>query len=312
MTAITKSLQPRHRVSVRNGTSSSYSQDTSLTLAPGDTLLITGAGVTPPPPPPPPVTPPPPPVTPPTIVIPPIPAGASWVKNFADDVLAPFRSSTIPSDPNHVASDPMAMFNRYGDNSTNPPTPLHVPDFSGPYVRLAATRRADQLYASTILSTGDDPRGGAATHVIKKGWTGQIRFAFRANIGYVTWQTPIWLVGYTGWQWNGCEIDICEVIDGKLTFNLHGGPWGKRDGVRLTPPADLATVFHTAGVNLTKTGVEFVFDEQVVDAAAGAFDHDLAYVSDSKVGVPWDHRGPTSATPDTVFNDLAWIAERAA
>lgn len=245
----------------------------------------------------------------------------SWLKDFSTGIATPFRSSTIPSDPNHLstahggtasADNPMAVYDRYGDNSTNPPTPLHKPDFSGgAFVREVATRRPDGLYAGTILSTCDDPAGGAATRVIKRGTNVSIRFAFRANVGYVTWQTPLWLTGWTGWSWNGCEVDICEVINGQLTFNLHNGPWGSNRGVvAITPPADLATVFHTAGVDLTAAGVQFVFDEKPVGPfVAGAFDHDLAYLSDSKVGVPWENKGPNSTTPDPAFVDLAWITE---
>lgn len=312
MTAITKALQPKHRVSVRNvPTNIGTTADPTIVLAPGDTVFITGGAVTPPPPPPP-VDPPPPPPPPPSVTIPPKPAEYTWAKDFADDTLAPFHGSTIPSDPNHVANDPMAKYNRYGDNSTNPPTLLHVADFSGPFVRQVATRRADGLYAGTILSTADDPRSGAASRIVKKGWKGQIRFAFRMNVGDRTWQTGLWLVGWTGWSWNSCEIDICEVIAGKLTFNLHAGPWGNRQVASIAPPADLATVFHTAGINLTGTALEFVFDEKVVGTAQGMPDHDLAYLSDAKVGIPWENKGPTAATPDTTFVDLGWITEKAA
>lgn len=235
---------------------------------------------------------------PPVSGIPVIPAGARWSKNFADGKLEPFRVLTIPSDPNHVATDPMAKYNRYGT----------APVIAGGFARMNATRRPDGLYDSTLIGTTDDGHGGAATHRLR---TGRVLVPVRMNVGYVTWQTPLWLVGWVDGHWNSTEIDIAEVINGKLTWNMHGVP-GQGQFASVAPPPDLATTWHMAGVLIAPTYVAALWDGNEIGRWNGSITHDLAYVGDSKIGIPWENKGPTAATPDPTFADIAWIAEYAA
>jgi hypothetical protein len=124
------------------------------------------------------------------------------------------------------------------------------------------------------------------------------------NVGHATWQAPIWLLN-TVTGWNSAEIDVAEVIGGRLTYNIHGPV--DRQIVSVAAPADMATDWHVFGVAKAADHVTFVMDGKVIGRWNGSMPDPMALLADTKVGFKWDSIYPNSTTPDPTWVKLAWV-----
>jgi hypothetical protein len=228
---------------------------------------------------------------PPSTGIPPVPAANLLRKSFTDGVLAPFRAVTYPND--HPA-DAMSYACNYATDSS-------VVSVHDGYLDLRANRRSDNRWNCAFLSTGMDGRGNGATFSFN---TGYVQFAARMNVGYATWQAPIWLLN-TVTGWHSAEIDIAEVINGKLTYNLHGTV--NTQVASTNPPTDLATRWHVFGVAKASDHITFTMDNQVIGRWNGSMPDPMALLADSKVGFQWSNTYPNSSTPSPSWVNLAWV-----
>lgn len=275
MTAKSKTLAAGHRVSVRlpKGTSTSYVQDSTITLAPGDVLTITAEKPAPPPPPPP------------TPGLPVIPAeyGRVFRKVFTDGTLAPFRVRTYPDDH---PTDNMAKYNRFANGGKQ----VFVHDG---YCDIRATRRPDGLWDACLLATSQGGDGQTFGY-------GVFRFWCRANPARGAWQSA-WLYDTT--KWTSTEIDWPEVLEGgALSAHVIGSGAGKWYG---KPPADWATTWHEFRIERRTTFVAFAIDGTEVARVSGSMPSSpLAILLDSKLGFPWAE-GPDATTPEVYFHVAA-------
>ena len=173
-------------------------------------------------------------------------------------------------------------------------------------LHFGCTRKPDGRYDGTYLGTIQTAKGGDE---LWKFQYGRIDFPFKTNVGYRTWQTPLWCIGWVSGNpvpWYDQEIDPFEAINGKLTFNIH--PPGNIAVASIAPPADLATVFHMGTVIVAPTYVEVLLDGTSIGRWNGTLSGQKGLVMDSKVGIPWaTNQGPTAQTPDDVFVEIPWI-----
>jgi hypothetical protein len=220
-----------------------------------------------------------------------VPQGDLLRKDFSDGSLYPFRSIDYPND---YPADAMSYACNYlRDSST-----VSVHDG---YLQLTAYPRTDGRWNCGFVSTGMDGRGNAASFSVTHGY---VQFAARLNVGYATWQAPLWLLNsVTGWH--PAEVDVAEVIGGRLTYNLHGV--GDLQVASVAPPSNLGSTWHVFGVAKASDHITFVMDGKVIGRWNGSMPDPLALLADSKVGYKWDSIYPTGSTPDPTWVKLAWV-----
>lgn len=219
-----------------------------------------------------------------------MPAGNLLRKSFSDGSLYPFRVTTWP---NAHPTDNMEYACRYGTDSS-------VVAVHNDYLELRAYPRSDGLWNCGFVSTGLGT--GAATSFSFT--TGYVQFAAQLNVGYATWQAPLWLLNNVT-SWNPAEIDVAEVIEGHLQYNLHGV--GNITVASKLPPANLANTWHIFGVAKASDHITFTMDGAVVARWNGSMPDPMALLADSKVGIKWDGLYPNGSTPDPTDVKLAWV-----
>ena len=221
--------------------------------------------------------------------IPPMPNGNLLEKSFADGTLGPFRKITYPNDhPN----DAMSWACDYG-------TGTDVISVHDGYLDVRAYPKAGGRWNCGFLSTGMDGRGNGASFSFT---TGYVQFAAKVNIGYGTWQAPLWLLN-TVTCWCSAEIDIAEVLENqRLTFNIHGPA-----NVSVASRANPGTGWHVYGVAKASDHVTFTMDGQVIGRWNGSMPDKMALLIDSKVGFKWANMYPNGSTPDPTFARVAWV-----
>jgi hypothetical protein len=220
-----------------------------------------------------------------------MPAGNLLRKSFSDGTLYPFRAVTYP---NAHPTDAMEYACRYGTGSD-------VISVHDGYLDIKAYQRPDGLWNCGFLSTGMDGNGNGATFSFT---TGYVQFAARVNVGYATWQDPLWLLN-TVTGWHSAEIDACEIIDRRVTFNIHGPVNTQIAGV--APPSNFASTWHVFGIAKASDHVTFTMDGNVVGRWNGSMPDPMALLADSKVGFQWEGVYPNSTTPDPARVNLAWV-----
>ncbi len=223
--------------------------------------------------------------------IPAMPSADLLRKSFADGDLGPFRPITYVNDH---PGNPMGYACDYK-------TGTGVISVHDGYLDVRAKPGTGSRWDCGYLSTGMDGNGHGATFSFK---TGYVQFAARMNVGYATWQTPIWL-NNTVSCWCSAEIDAAEVISGRLTFNIHG-PANVGVASRSVP-ANLDTNWHIFGIAKDTDHVTFTMDGNVVGTWHGSMPDPMALMIDSKVGFQWDGIYPNANTPRPAYAHLAWV-----
>ncbi len=221
--------------------------------------------------------------------IPPMPAGDLLRKSFADGTLAPFRVVTYPNDH---PGDAMSYACHYGTDKS-------VVSVHNGYLELKAYPAGNGKWNCGFVSTGMDGKGGAATFSFK---TGYVQFAAQVNAGHATWQDPLWLLN-TVTGWHAAELDAAEVIDGRLTWNVHG-PANVGVASRSAPSA---TSWHVYGIAKASDHVTLTMDGEVVGRWNGSMPDPMALLADSKVGFQWEGVSPNGSTPNPAYSRVAWI-----
>jgi hypothetical protein len=222
--------------------------------------------------------------------IPATPAGDLLRKDFSDGSLWPFR---VVDYPNDHPDDPMSYACDYGTGAS-------VVSVHDGYLDLRANRKNDGRWNCGFVSTGMDGRGNSASFSFTHGY---LQFAARMNVGHATWQAPLWLLN-TVTGWHPAEIDVAEVISGRLTYNLHGTV---NKQVASTAPGNIGSTWHVFGVAKTSTHITFTMDGNVVGRWNGNMPDPMALLADSKVGFKWDGVYPNGSTPDPTWVKLAWV-----
>jgi hypothetical protein len=223
--------------------------------------------------------------------IPAMPAGDLLRKSFSDGSLGPFRAITYPNDH---PGDAMGYACDYKTGSG-------VISVHDGYLDVRAKPGTGNRWDCGFLSTGMDGNGHAASFSFK---TGYVQFAARLNVGFATWQAPLWLLNTVS-GWNSAEIDCAEVIGGKLTFNIHG-PANVQVAGR-NAPANLDTDWHVFGIAKASDHVTFTMDGNEVGTWHGSMPDPMALLIDSKVGFQWDGIYPNSQTPRPAYAHVAWV-----
>jgi Glycosyl hydrolases family 16 len=221
--------------------------------------------------------------------IPPMPNGNLLEKDFSDGSLGPFRKITYPNDhPN----DAMSWACDYG-------TGTDVISVHDGYLDVRAYPKAGGRWNCGFLSTGMDGRGNGASFSFT---TGYVQFAAKMNIGYGTWQAPVWLLN-TVTCWCSAEIDVAEVLENqRVTFNIHG-PANASVASRANP----GTGWHVYGVAKASDHVTFTMDGQVIGRWNGSMPDKMALLIDSKVGFKWANLYPNGSTPDPTYARVGWV-----
>ena len=227
----------------------------------------------------------------PSVAVPPMPQADLLRKDFSDGKLWPFR---VVDYVNDHPSDPMAYACDYQTDSS-------VARVHNGYLELRAYARGDGRWNCGFVSTGMDGRGNGASFSFKYGY---MQFAVKMNVGHATWQAPVWLLN-TVTGWHAAEIDVAEVIGGRLTYNLHGV--GNVHVASHAPPSGLSSKWHVFGVAKDNDHITFVMDGKVVGRWKGSMPDPMALLADAKVGIPWDGVYPNGSTPDTTWVKLAWV-----
>jgi hypothetical protein len=222
--------------------------------------------------------------------IPATPQGDLLRKDFSDGTLWPFR---IVDYPNDHPDDNMSYACDYGKGSS-------VVSVHDGYLDLRAYPKDGGRWNCGFVSTGLDGTGNKASFSFTHGY---LQFAARMNVGHATWQAPIWLLN-TVTGWHPAEIDVAEVIGGRLTFNLHGV--GDRQ-VASVAPGNVGSTWHVFGVAKTSNHITFTMDGKVVGRWNGSMPDPMALLADSKVGFKWDGIYPNGSTPDPTWARLAWV-----
>lgn len=220
-----------------------------------------------------------------------MPGGDLLRKSFGDGTLGPFRKITYPNDH---PGDAMGYACDYG-------TGTDVISVHDGYLDVRAYPKGGGRWACGFLSTGMDGRGNGASYSFT---TGYVQFAARANVGYATWQAPIWLLN-TVTTWGSAEIDVAEVIRNRLTFNLHGNV--SMQVASVAPPADFGTRWHVFGVAKARDHITFTMDGDVIGRWNGSMPDPMALLVDSKVGFQWDGIYPNGSTPNPTYAHVAWV-----
>ncbi|HYK95046.1 MAG TPA: glycoside hydrolase family 16 protein [Candidatus Dormibacteraeota bacterium] len=223
--------------------------------------------------------------------IPAMPQADLLQKDFADGSLWPFR---VIDYPNSHPADAMSYACDYGRDSS-------VASVHDGYLQLTAYPRSDGRWNCGFVSTGMDGNGNGASFSMTHGY---VQFAARLNVGYATWQAPLWLLN-TVTGWNSAEVDVAEVMAGRLTCNLHGV--GDLQIASVAPSADLATTWHVFGVAKTSDHITFVMDGKILGRWNGSMPDPLALLADSKVGYKWNSVYPDGSTPDPTYVKIAWV-----
>jgi hypothetical protein len=210
-------------------------------------------------------------------------------KSFADGTLGPFRKITYPNDH---PTDPMSWACDYG-------TGTDVISVHDGYLDIRAYPKTGGRWNCGFLSTGMDGKGNGASFSFQYGY---VQFAAKVNIGYGSWQAPIWLLN-TVTCWCSAEVDVAEVLENqKVTFNIHG-PTNASVGSRANP----GTGWHVYGVAKAPDRITFYMDGNVIATWTGKMPDRMALLADSKVGFQWANLYPNSTTPDPSYVHLAWV-----
>ena len=228
---------------------------------------------------------------PPASGIPAMPAADLLRKSFADGTLGPLRPITYPNDH---PTDAMVYACDYK-------TGTGVISVHDGYLDVRARPALNNRWNCGFLSTGMDGNGHPATFSFTYGY---LQFAARANVGYATWQDPLWLANSVS-CWCGAEIDAAEVISGRLTFNIHGP--ANLQVASHSVPANLDTTWHIFGIAKASDHVTFTMDGNVLGTWHGSMPDPMALMIDSKVGIPWDGVYPNAQTPVPTYAHVAWI-----
>lgn len=231
------------------------------------------------------------PTPPPSGGVPAMPSADLLRKDFSDDKLWPFR---IVDYPNDHPTDPMSWACDYKTDSS-------VISVHDGYLHLRAYPKAGGRWNCGFVSTGMDGNGNGASFSVKYGY---VQFAAKMNVGHATWQAPIWLLN-TVTGWHAAEIDVAEVIRGRLTYNLHGTV--EKQVASVSVPSNLASSWHVFGVAKTSSHITFVMDGKVIGRWNGSMTDPMALLADSKVGFKWDDIYPNGTTPDPTWVKLAWV-----
>lgn len=238
---------------------------------------------------------------PPAVDAPPkVPAGygSRFLKNFADNKLAPFYKTAYPDDPSHVAPGQkpgemqsgqyMTQWCRYTKALTDPAL-ISVHDG---YLDLGCRRRPDGsgFFDGSFVTTGM-PKPTAAFSYPFVRWMAR----FPTPTGKADWRC-LWLLD--GDSWGAAEPDWPEVINGKMTANVHGPavPSG------VTPFA-IPAGWHEWGTDMRQVGViKFTLDGVEKGRATASMPTVMALLADSKVGLA----APDASTPDMLRLHIAW------
>ena len=223
--------------------------------------------------------------------IPATPAGDLLRKDFSDGSLWPFRVVDYPNDHPDDAMSYACDYEHRRQRRLGPrwvPRPAGVPEESAGAGTAASCPPA---------WTAD---GNSASFSFTHGY---LQFAARMNVGHATWQAPMWLLN-TVTGWHPAEIDVAEVISGRLTYNLHGTV---NKQVASTAPGNIGSTWHVFGVAKTSTHITFTMDGNVVGRWNGNMPDPMALLADSKVGFKWDGVYPNGSTPDPTWVKLAWV-----
>lgn len=231
------------------------------------------------------------PTAPPSGGMPPLPQADLLRKDFSDGSLYPFRVIDYPNDH---PSDAMSYACDYKTDSS-------VVSVHDGYLNLRAYPVTGGRWNCGFVSTGMDGNGHGASFSVKYGY---VQFAAKLNVGYATWQAPVWLLN-TVTGWNSAEIDVAEVIGGRLTYNLHGTT--NSQIASTAAPSDLASTWHVFGVAKSSDHITFLMDGKVIGRWNGTMTDPMALLADSKVGFKWDGIYPNGSTPDPTWVKLAWI-----
>jgi len=228
---------------------------------------------------------------PPASDIPAMPAADLLRKSFATGTLGPFRPIAYINDH---PGNPMGYACDYK-------TGTGVISVHDGYLDVRAKPGTGDRWDCGYLSTGMDGNGHPATFSFT---TGYLQFATRVNVGYATWQDPLWLSNSVS-CWCSAEIDAAEVISGRLTFNIHGP--ANLQVASHSVPANLDTNWHIFGIAKASDHVTFTMDGNVLGTWHGSMPDPMALMIDSKVGIPWEGVYPNAQTPRPTYAHVAWI-----
>lgn len=109
------------------------------------------------------------------------------------------------------------------------------------------------------------------------------------------WHTPSW--AWDGWR--KPEIDVAEVIGGKLTANLHYGTSDSRIYTGTIPAG-----WHSFGLVRTATYIAGLLDEAEIWRKTIAIPERMAFVADSKYGLA----SPGPSTPASLRAQISELA----
>ena len=228
---------------------------------------------------------------PPASDIPAMPAADLLRKSFANGTLGPFRPIAYINDH---PGNPMGYACDYK-------TGTGVISVHDGYLDVRAKPGTGDRWDCGYLSTGMDGNGHPATFSFT---TGYLQFATRVNVGYATWQDPLWLSNSVS-CWCSAEIDAAEVISGRLTFNIHGP--ANLQVASHSVPANLDTTWHIFGIAKARDHVTFTMDGNVLGTWHGSMPDPMALMIDSKVGIPWESVYPNAQTPRPTYAHVAWV-----
>jgi Glycosyl hydrolases family 16 len=209
--------------------------------------------------------------------------GDLFRKDFRDGVLAPFRTLTYP---NVHPGDLMIQYGRFVADSA------HISVHDG-YLDLRATRNLDGLWSQAFVGTGLTGDGSPAAFQFQYGTA---RAMARMNSGRGAWQSLWYLVADS---WGAAEIDWAELINGRLTANLHGTIVGDQ---QVSLPAFPSNEWHEYGITKAPTYVAFLLDGREVGRANVSMSAPMGLLADAKVGL----FAPDASTPSTLFLQVAW------